>query len=336
MTVGQPAPGTRVPAPAADQAAPFDPGRGWLLDGALGTELGRRGVDIGLPLWSANALLGDAGLATLRQLHADYLAAGARILTANTFRCHRRSLAKAGLGERAPELVARAVAAARQAMAEDAAARGATVTAGAGTERSAEPRGTARSHRPADRLLAGSLAPLEDCYRPDLVPDEAALAAEHAELARHLADAGCDLILVETMNTVREAVAAARAGVATGLPTLVCFVCGPDGRLLSGESLADAAAAVVPLGIAAVGVNCTAAHLVARCLARLPAGVPRVAYANIGYAAPDGGWVVTDAVDPPTYARVAARWDAQIIGGCCGTTPEHVRAVATIRPARPN
>ncbi len=101
---------------ALGRPLPFDPHRGWLLDGGLGTELGRRGVNIALPLWSANALLNDVGLAILRQIHAEYVTAGAEILTANTFRCHRRSLAKAGLGDRAPELVRRAVATARQAI----------------------------------------------------------------------------------------------------------------------------------------------------------------------------------------------------------------------------
>ena len=64
-----------------------------LLDGATGTELNRRGVDTGLPLWSANALTTDAGLNVLRQIHLDYLNAGADILTTNTFRTHRRALA---------------------------------------------------------------------------------------------------------------------------------------------------------------------------------------------------------------------------------------------------
>lgn len=63
-----------------------------LLDGATGTELNRRGVDTGLPMWSANALTTDTGLNVLRQIHLDYLNAGADIVTANTFRTHRRAL----------------------------------------------------------------------------------------------------------------------------------------------------------------------------------------------------------------------------------------------------
>jgi S-methylmethionine-dependent homocysteine/selenocysteine methylase len=256
-------------------------------------------VDIGLPLWSANALLSGEGLAVLQGVHADYVAAGAEVLTANTFRCHRRSLAKAGLGERAGELVGRAVAVAQEAARE-----------GGGAV-----------------VVAGSVAPLEDCYRPDLVPGEAALAEEHGEMARALAGAGCDILLVETMNTAREALAATRAALATGLPTWVSFVCGDDGRLLSGEALDEAAAEVATLGAAAVGVNCVGAPFLAACLAHLPIGVPRLAYANVGHAAPDGGWVPTDAVSPQAYARYAATWDVAIVGGCCGTRPDHIAAL---------
>ncbi len=62
-----------------------------LLDGATGTELNRRGVDTGLPMWSANALTNDTGLNVLRQIHVDYLNAGADIITTNTFRTDRRA-----------------------------------------------------------------------------------------------------------------------------------------------------------------------------------------------------------------------------------------------------
>src|SRR5258707_8830056 len=126
-----------------------------LLDGATGTELNRRGVSTDLPLWSAGALL-DAP-ATLRQIHRDYLLAGAEIVTANTFRTHRRSLARGGYGDSAAELTRLAVELARAAVGEGALAPPAYV--------------------------AGSLAPLEDCYSPELVPPQAECEREHAELA---------------------------------------------------------------------------------------------------------------------------------------------------------
>ncbi len=87
-------------------------GRPLLLDGATGTELERRGVPSALPLWSAHALLESPQ--TVAEIHAEYVAAGAEVLTANTFRTQRRTLERAGMGERAEELTALAVSLARR------------------------------------------------------------------------------------------------------------------------------------------------------------------------------------------------------------------------------
>lgn len=270
-----------------------------LLDGATGTELNRRGVDTGLPMWSANALTTDTGLNVLRQIHLDYLNAGANILTANTFRTHRRELA--GNGHAARELTRRAVATAREAIAE--------------------------FGLPAQ--VAGSVAPLEDCYRPDLAPPDDECRAEHAERIQHLVEAGVDLLLIETMNSIREAVIAAQLATITGRPTMVSFVCDREGRILSGESVAVAAGLLLPLGVKALGVNCGPAHTLAKPLVELRAicdpDFPLIAYGNIGYADESQGWINTDAVNPDSYLQYAQTWPVQIVGGCCGTTPEHIR-----------
>jgi homocysteine S-methyltransferase len=284
-----------------------------LLDGATGTELNRRGVSTDLPLWSAGALL-DAP-AAVRQVHRDYLLAGAEIVTANTFRTHRRSLARGGHGDSAAELTRLAVALARAAV-EDGALE-----------------------RPA--YVAGSLAPLEDCYSPELVPPQAECEREHAEMARNLAAAGVDLILVETMNTIREARAAVQAARATGLPVLASFVCRTDGRLFSGERVAEAVAAIAPLGVAGLLINCTPSTTIHEPFAELsaaaaaqpaPAAV-RGLYANIGHTNDIDGWTSTTDVTPLDYARLAGGWlgqGANLVGGCCGTTPAHIAAVRAI------
>lgn len=277
-----------------------------LLDGATGTELTRRGIDTGLPMWSAKALISAPD--TLVAIHRDYVEAGAEIITANTFRTHRRSLAAAGLGDEAATLTSLAVRLARQAT---------TLT----------PTGGGRSV-----YVAGSIAPLEDCYSPDLVPDSGALATEHGEMAAALADAGTDLLLVETMNTIREAAAAARAAVATGVPVLVGFVCGRDGKLLSGESVSDAAGMMGSLGVDGLLINCSPTPGLNAVLAELAAAteLPIGAYGNVGYADNAEGWVNTDSVDPAAYARHAEDWlnlGARIIGSCCGTGPAHTVAL---------
>ncbi len=286
-----------------------------LLDGATGTELNRRGVDTGLPLWSANALLQAPDV--LRQVHMDYLAAGAEVITANTFRTHRRTLARAGLGDRAPELTYLAIQIARQAT---------SLYAG-------HPKGRSTP----DAFIAGSLAPLEDCYSPELVPPQEECEREHAEMARNLAEAGADLILIETMNTVREAEAAAEAARQTGLPFAVSFVCRADGRLFSGETVVDAAHALERFGPRMLGINCTPTPSIHHPLRELRAAthLPIYGYANVGHTDDIQGWTNTDDVSPDEYAALAHRWltlGLRMVGGCCGTTPAHIRALRNILP----
>ena len=276
-----------------------------LLDGATGTELERRGVDTGLPLWSANALLSNAGTQVLEEIHVDYLNAGATILTTNTFRTHRRALAPSGNAHRAGEMTTRAVEVARAAIAK---------TPGDGP-----------------RFVAGSISTLEDCYRPDRVPPDSQCRTEHSERLHHLIESGVDLILIETMNSIREASIAARLAASSGTPVIVSFVCAADGRILSGETLAEAAIQLLPTGVAAIGVNCTAVEHMHKPLAELSTATrgsfPLVAYANIGHADDTIGWVNTNSISPQEYARAAAKWPARIIGGCCGTGPAHIAAL---------
>jgi S-methylmethionine-dependent homocysteine/selenocysteine methylase len=271
-----------------------------LLDGATGTELERLGARCELPLWSARAVLESPDL--VARVHRDYAEAGAEVVTAATFRTQRRTLARAGLGDRAAELTERAIALARAAI------------GGRG-------------------WVAGSIATLEDCWRPDLVPDESALDLEHREHAERLAAAGADLLLVETMNTVREAMAAARAARNVGLPFCVSFACDDRARLLSGESLRDAIDAVLPLAPSLLGVNCLPpAHVLAALDALRASARPFAVYANLGAPNPDGAR--SHDATPAEFAAHARSWidaGARMVGGCCGTTPAHVRAIAALR-----
>jgi S-methylmethionine-dependent homocysteine/selenocysteine methylase len=278
--------------------------RALVLDGAIGTELERRGAPTSLPLWSAHALVRAPDL--VAAIHSDYAAAGADILTANTFRTQRRTLARGGWGDRAGELTSLAVELAR---------------------------GAAQRFAGERRIyVVGSAPTLEDCYRPDLVPDDAALRREHAEHAENLAETGVDAILVETMNSAREAVAALRAARATGLPALVSFVCWDGPRLLSGEPLREALAAALPERPAAVLANCLPPSNVGACLPVLrDTALPFGIYPNLGAPLDEAGCERSEFYDPSAFAELAAEWratGARILGGCCGTTPAHIDALA--------
>jgi len=275
-----------------------------ILDGAMGSELLRRGVMSAAKLWGVGALI-EAPQA-VRELHRAYAAAGAQALTAATFRVAPYALRRIGVPHRAAELAALAVRLARAGA--EAAGRSAFVFA--------------------------SQTTLEDCYRTDLVPDDAILAREHSLTAAALAASGADALLLETFNTVREARIAAAAAASTGLPVVVCFTCVAGGKLLSGEDAAEAARAVRLPGVVAAGVNCTACALVAAAAERIAAAaaLPLVAYANNGFAGADAPWLAADPIAPPDYGRHAAAWvklGARLVGGCCGTGPAHIAAVAS-------
>lgn len=281
-----------------------------LLDGGLATELQRAGLSVREPWWSSRALLTATGRLLLRSVHEAYVAAGVDVVTANTFRTNVRALRRTGLDEAGWEwLVRTAVGVAREAV----------------------------GGSPA--LVAGSVAPAADCYRPDLVPPDEELRAEHGWLATRLARAGVDLFLIETMNTVREARMALEQVLGAGGRAWVSFTCTAGGRLLSGEPLPGAVRAVTGDGAELVLINCTvpvhteAALSVLREVWSGPAGV----YPNIEdrtgltpYRHVDRH--VPAVLDPDEFAELVAGWCAEyglaVAGGCCGTTPAHLAALS--------
>lgn len=275
-------------------------GRPLLLDAALGTELSRRGAPAAAPLWSARAVLERPDL--VRAVHRENVAAGADVLTAGTFRTQ-----PALLGGAARAASRRAVALARDAAAA----------------------------RPGV-LVAGSVAPVADCWRPDLVPGDGDLDRLHGRHAEALADAGVDLLLLETFGTAREWRAAARAAGETGLPVVACATTRADGALLSGEPLAHAARALLglPRAPVALGVNCVPSRRLGAGLALLAAAAPRLplaAYGNTGLPVDEASGTFEEPISPEEYAEGALAWvalGARLVGGCCGTGAAHVAALA--------
>jgi len=275
-----------------------------LIDGAMGTELANMGLDIGLPLWSANALLKAPHV--VRSIHAEYLRAGADIITTNTFRTNQRAMRKAGREEKWDLLNRVAV------------------------ELAFEARERYPIFRPI--LIAGSMAPGEDCYCPALVPSEHELAEEHGEQAALLASLGVDVLLGETLITVRESAAVARACAATGKEFAVSFFCKDDTYLLSGEPLKEAVEAVAPFHPTAVMINCVSYQSIHEPLSTLASAWNGVfgCYANTGDPLHD----VEDSLyeqklfEFADYAKTWTAAGARIVGGCCGTTPDHIFAIA--------
>ena len=273
-----------------------------ILDGPTGSELERRGLPLPAPMWSARAVIERPEL--LAAIHRDYARAGAQVHTACTFRTTARSLAGTAFAARWDELAEQAVALCR-----DAAGPGARV--------------------------AGSLAPLEDCFTPSATPDDDTLSREHAEHAAALARAGCDLLLVETMPTLRELRAATKAAASTGLPVWAAVTLGPRGDFFDDGSLRDARKAAADEGAQAFLLNCSApARITAALQGPLsrgtpPAGLLLGAYANAIFG-------LGDSLSPANYVLEAERWRASgatLLGTCCGTGPAHVAALRAAFPA---
>lgn len=293
-------------------AVRFEAAQTLILDSAMGTELARRGVAVPSPLWSAAALLTHPEL--VGQIHAENVAAGADILVANTFRTNPRTLRKAGLGNRWCELTTQAVELTRSA----AASAGRRV------------------------IVAASVAPVEDCYRPNLTPSDEQLRSEHGLFADQIARSGVDMIWIETMGTAREALAAAQAARSAGLDFAISYVLAEGGTLLGGDGLPAAIAAILPLKPVAIGLNCIPPAGLTRNLGTLAVSLQRefsaagatrpaiAAYGHIGNTAPIPGWSVAEDCCPEVYLNHVRDWlraGASVIGGCCGTTPAHIRQI---------
>ena len=277
-----------------------------LADGAMGTVLYARGILINRCYDELN--LSDPGL--VLSIHEEYLQAGAEILETNTFGGNRFRLARHGLAGKAAEINAAGVRLARQAVEH------------------------LKEKQASHAWVAGTVGPLGVRLEPlgKTGLDEA--RAAFAEQIQTLAKAGVDLLIVETMpalNEAREALAAAR-DVAPELPVLVMVTVDEEGNCLDGSSPEQAAALLTEWGAGAIGVNCstgpttvlTAVEAMRKAtelpLAAMPnAGIPRaVEGRNIYLISPEY---------MASFARKAIAAGVQMVGGCCGTTPNHIRAM---------
>ncbi len=292
-----------------------------ILDGGTGTELERRGVPMDPEAWCGAVALDNAE--ALKDIHLDYIAAGADIITANTYSSSRLMLEPAGFGDKLDEINRRAVAAAHQARHE--AGREGILIAGSISHRSPSVPGTARSD-------------------PSRAPSESEMVDAFVELAELLRAEGCDLILLEMMYDPARMNFAFDAARDTGLPVWAGFSArrGADGAVLSffpdrDIPFADVVAILEHYEVAAAGIMHTPSNVIGDTLDILSRQFkgPMLAYPDSGYFK-SPRWQFEEIIPPADFRQFADDWVAQgarIIGGCCGLSPEHIAALGPLKAA---
>lgn len=294
-----------------------------ILDGALATELERRGCDLNDSLWSAKILLEAPEL--IKAVHADYFKAGADCATTATYQATFAGLARRGLDRTASaEIMRLAVQLAREAR----------------DEFWAEPAHQQGRPRPFVAASVGSYgAYLADGseYRGDYGLSLPALMDFHRPRLAALAHSGADMLAAETIPCLTEALALATL-LATEFPAVTAWISfsARDGaHVCHGEPLADCVAALEPFEqIAAVGINCTAPQYISALIAeaRKTTTKPVLVYPNSGerFDPRQKTWLAAPA-GTLSFSEQAQCWHtggARIIGGCCRTTPADIAQIA--------
>jgi homocysteine S-methyltransferase len=281
-----------------------------VLDGGLATELERRGADLRDPLWSAKVLVEDPD--AIRAVHEAYFEAGADVAISASYQATFEGLAGRGIARnQAATLMRRSVELAREAAS-------------------------------GDRIVAASVGPYGAMlgngaeYTGDYDKDEDELVGFHVPRLEALAEAGPDAFAVETIPSFVEAGALARAlERVPEIPAWVSFSCRDGGHVCDGTPIQEAVEIVAAApSVIAVGVNCTSPLHVERLVETISATTdkPVVCYPNRGsfWDPMRKTWTDPPRQDarPPLRPLAWREAGASLIGGCCGTTPEDIAAIA--------
>jgi methionine synthase / methylenetetrahydrofolate reductase(NADPH) len=276
-------------------------------DGAIGTMLYAQNVGIDSGFERLNITDPDRVLS----LHLDYVAAGAQVIETNTFGANRLRLAPFGYEEKVRELNM----------------RGAELAV--------------KAAKGSDVFVAGSIGPLPRARgeHETAITEEAPAAFREQALA--LAEGGVDLIILETFGDLAQLKVALAEARATGLPVIASMAFMERGRISGGLEVEQAALELAAAGADGIGANCGAGTLeISRNIGRMASVsvLPIAAYANSGFPEYiDGRYIYR--TTPAYFASMGKEMvlaGANLVGGCCGTTPEHIRALAAaVRGMKP-
>lgn len=278
-----------------------------LLDGAMGSEFIRRGEILPPHTWSADVNLTNPDL--LYGIHQEYVTAGVDYLTTNTFRTTPRAYQKTGLSYKE-----------------------AYSTAKISMHNAVQ---MARKASNDSIKILGSIAPLEDCYSPDLFPGADLATKEFSVIAEWLADERIDIFLLETMNNILETKTCLDVVEKYKLPIWVSFNLLDSDHIQSGESLKDAIKMVDKFSVDCVLLNCNPLNRTfgaLETLARHCSGKWGI-YPNLGVGEPSPDGIIKDYHSDAEFidlTKNAVKLGATVVGGCCGSNPQHIELLKNL------
>ena len=277
-----------------------------ILDGSMGSELIRRELNPSLYTWSADANITSPDM--VEKIHREHLSAGADYITTNTFRTTPRAYNKTSAIN--PKTSARTSLYKAVDLAK-------------------------KSARKSVKVL-GSIAPLEDCYLPNLFPGRVTAIAEFTKLGKWLKDADVDILLLETMNSAAETEAALIATQDFNLPIWVSFVLKDGFRLLSGDSMIDTLNMVKNYPVDTVLLNCNPLDRTVIAAENLVTNWSNKwgVYPNLGVGEPSPNGYILHYEKMDRFLSTMEKvidLGPSIIGACCGSSWKHILKLFELR-----
>ena len=279
-----------------------------IMDGAMGTELMRRGIELPLPLWSSMSNIDQFD--HVMNIHKDYIEAGSDILTTNTFRTTPRTFIKAGYSQNESEIISErccnmAIEAAKHAVKKE------------------------------NTLIAGSVAPLEDCYEPLHFPGKEIAKKEFQLIIDRIIRKGVDILLFETMGNYEEIESALQVSNHVDIQRWLSIVLKNKNSILDGTELQKVVELANKNKIDMVLINCTPVNIILEALdiflgyRKGKWGV----YPNAGENMPTKDGEFVSKLDDESFCKAIQDYitlGASVVGSCCGSTPNTVRKISNM------
>ena len=286
----------------------FDNKKPLLMDGAMGTELMRRGIDLPLPLWSSMANIEEYDHVTT--IHKEYIKSGSNVITTNTFRTTPRTFMKAGYSafdafKLSKQSFKMAVKAANE----------------------------ARNGK--NILIAGSIAPLEDCYVPNEFPGKKIAKNEFQFITNMVSNSNVDIILFETMGNYDEIETALQVSQHIQMEKWLSIIIKDKNHLLDNTKMDKVIKLATVSNIDMLLINCTSTKIITDALPsflKLWKGKWGT-YPNAGKSMPTKEGVFGSILSDDQFSNDISQYisiGASLVGSCCGSTPVTVQKISNI------